>query len=118
MAPIFENPIISSRTPISNEAFCVKYPVPIHEGNGIVTKEFMVLSWPVKYFIDIDPNAIISPYAKITTDLSKFPIPKGIESKFENSLIFFKWFEINIVPMIVKKEGLKKQLMEKMVSRE
>jgi hypothetical protein len=95
MAQYFENSdlINTSNNP---ENWCVKYPVPLHEG----IKDMMVVSWP-QYFLETIEKEYLPGYAMVSHQLSKYSIPKGVESKFENTLQFFKWYEEKIYPTFV-----------------
>jgi len=102
MTRYFEN---SDLIKLSNnpEDWCVKYPaVPLHEG----IKELVVVSWP-QCFLEAVEKEHLPGYAKISVLLSKYSIPKGVESKFENSLKFFKWYEENIYPKFVDNKSEK-----------
>jgi hypothetical protein len=84
---MLENEKISSGT----EQWCVLYPVPLH--NAI--KELFAISWPA-FFLSIPiEGKSLTPYGGLCKFLSSKPIPKGTESKYENTLAFFKWYEQN-----------------------
>nr|WP_320160678.1 hypothetical protein [uncultured Methanoregula sp.] len=86
----FENPELK-KTTISPSEWCVVYPdVPTREGK----KEMTVVSWP-KFFIDTQTGDGPS-NVKLSFLFSISPIPKGAESKYENTLSFFKWYEKEI----------------------
>jgi hypothetical protein len=98
MASVFENSDTLKNVPsVINEIFCVKYPiVPLHQGN----KELLVISWPFFYLLTERGKP---GYVLVSEALSKFPIPKGVESKYENSLNFFAWYEKNIFPVLLER---------------
>jgi hypothetical protein len=69
-------------------ALCVKYCVPLHQGS----KELFALSWPLP-FLNTGHGSGKSGLVLLANLLLNKSIPKGTESKYENSINFFKWFE-------------------------
>jgi|WetSurMetagenome_2_1015567.scaffolds.fasta_scaffold145951_1 hypothetical protein len=76
----------------------VKYSVPLHNNQG--KKELYAISWPSLFLFPPSGVPVIGLYG-LTKKLSKFDIPKGKESKYENSIAFFKNFEENVFPSIM-----------------
>jgi hypothetical protein len=76
---------------VKTENWCVLYSeVPFHNAK----KEFFVISWPA-LVLAVPTGDSITSYAGLCKILSNKPIPKGTESKYENTLVFFKWYEKN-----------------------
>jgi hypothetical protein len=71
-----------------NELICVEYPVPLHQGE----KKLFALSWPI-HFLSEGEGSKKSGLVMLANCLLDKQIPKGTESKYENSINFFKWFE-------------------------
>jgi len=74
---------------VKTDAWAVLYPVPLH--NKI--KEFFVIAWPAHFLSFPIPGGGLTTYAGLCKLLSTKPVPKGTESKYENTLAFFKWYE-------------------------
>ncbi len=105
LAKILEN---RDESIIPIELLCVKYPVPLHNNKG--KKELYAVSWPSLFLLPRGKTAL-GLYG-LTKELSKFDIPKGKESKYENSIDFFKKYEENKIPSIIalaKKAGMTAQ---------
>jgi hypothetical protein len=73
----------------------VKYPVPLRQGS----KELFVLPWPI-YFLTQGKQSGKSGLVLLANHFLNKPIPKGTESKYENSINFFKWYEKEIWPKL------------------
>ncbi len=73
-----------------------KYEVPLKN----TTKRLWVISWP--YYTLNRPFSEETPLGYLVKALMRFPIPKGTESKYENSVNFFKYFEENVFTKIKK----------------
>jgi hypothetical protein len=80
------------------ELLCVKYPVPLRQSHD--TKELYAISWPIHFLIGRTKEN--SGLFELTSQLSELSVPKGVESKFENSINFFKVFEKEKYPIVVK----------------
>lgn len=94
---------------VPNEVLCVKYSVPLRQNQG--KNELYAISWPLHFLSGRAGNLGL---IELTTQLSELSIPKGVESKFENSITFFKCFEKENYPIIVKYlEGGKEQSQKK-----
>lgn len=86
LTTLLENEAMKNATSLNTDQWCVKYSVPLHQGK----KELLTISWPLFFFI----NETTGPgLVRLSELLSEFSIPKGVESKYENSIEFFKWFE-------------------------
>jgi hypothetical protein len=85
---------------VPNAILCVKFPVPLRQNQGI--KDLYSISWPL-HFLSGRMKGI--GLIDLSTQLSALPIPKGVESKFENSINFFKQFENEEYPKISKYMG-------------
>jgi hypothetical protein len=78
---------IGFESPSDSDLWCVKYPVPLHHEK----KELYTISWPF-FFLQKNKskqNGIVA----LTRLLSNFNIPKGVESKYENTIEFLEWYE-------------------------
>jgi hypothetical protein len=87
------------------ELLCVKYPVPLHNNKG--KKELYAVSWPSLFLLPRGTTPL--GLYRLTKLLSKFDIPKGKESKYENSIDFFRKYEEYTLPPIMalaKKAGM------------
>lgn len=80
------------------ELLFIKYSVPLHNNKG--NKELYAISWPSLFLLPQNGMSVVGLYG-LTKMLSKFDIPKGKESKYENSIAFFKNFEMNVLPSIM-----------------
>jgi len=83
---------------IDTDIWAVPYSVPLHNSK----KDFYVIAWPAHFLSFQNTVNTLTPYASLCKMLSTKPIPKGTESKYENTLAFFKWYEQNIhakIPM-------------------
>lgn len=80
------------------ELLFVKYSVPLHNNKGY--KELFAISWPSLFLLPQKGMSVVrlDGFSKM---LSRFDIPKGKESKYENSIAFFKNFEMNVLPSIM-----------------
>jgi hypothetical protein len=69
----------------------VFYEVPlVTPDKSVRTKKFWVSAWPFWYYNIKDSSG--TPLEKISKELFKLPLPKDAESKFKNSMDFFKWY--------------------------
>jgi hypothetical protein len=92
---------------ITFEQWFIQYPVPFKDG----IKNFWVISWPYNLWAT-DDGKTITPLGVLSTCLWDSPIPRGTESKYENTMAFFNWYGQTIYPKIckIKKKMLKKDL--------
>ncbi|MEN6610815.1 MAG: hypothetical protein ABFC24_08225 [Methanoregulaceae archaeon] len=104
MSNFFDNPDLSEIN-YGREDWCVLYPeVPLHDG----IKPMIVVSWP-QFFLET-ANKNLDGSVIFSLLLGAFSIPKGVESKYENSLKFLKWYEKNIYPkFVIDKSGLERK---------
>ncbi|MFA6226433.1 MAG: hypothetical protein WC620_09760 [Methanoregula sp.] len=80
------------------ELLFTKYSVPLHNNQG--KKDLYAISWPSLFLLPHNGLPVVGLYG-LTKILSKFDIPKGKESKYENSIAFFMNFEKNILQFIL-----------------
>ena len=81
---------------VSFEDCFVNYSVPLKNGS----KCLWAISWPYDFFAQEDDK--MSALEVLSTALWYFPMPKGTESKYENSIKFFNWYGKKIYPKIKK----------------
>jgi len=87
---------------ITFEQWFVQYAVPLKDAK----KDFWVISWPYDIWAT-DDGKVITPLGVLSTCLWDLPIPKGTESKYENTIDFFNWYGHTIYPRIIKKKRKK-----------
>ncbi len=75
----------------------LKYEVPFKN----TKKSMWVISWP--YYLLSRTHEEETAFERLVKALMKYPIPKGTESKYENSVEFFKSFEKGVFPRIKNK---------------
>lgn len=93
---ILENPLFF---PMKYEDMIfVKYNVPLHNQKF---KELFALSWPVHLLMEGEANGK-SGSMMLAHYLLNNSIPKGTESKYENSFNFLRWFEKESWPKMRK----------------
>jgi hypothetical protein len=83
---------------VSFEDYFVNYPVPLKTG----PKNLWAISWPYDFFNLQDDK--MSALEVLSTALWYFPMPKGTESKYENSIAFFNWYGTDIYPKLKQKK--------------
>ncbi|MEN6394864.1 MAG: hypothetical protein ABFC78_00060 [Methanoregula sp.] len=71
----------------------IHYPnVPLsHRKNKKESEEFWVIAWPAHYYY-MGKKSPAGPLGDLSKDLYKIPISKLGETKFKNSIGFFKWY--------------------------
>ena len=86
------------------ELSTVKYKVPlVRNRNEIPTKEFWAIAWP-SFYSSQKPH--LGKFGFLTEELFEMPMSKEGESKFQNSIDFFKWYEKE---SLIKQEKLLKE---------
>lgn len=78
--------------------FICDYCVPLTEHAGFDNhfKEFSVVAWPGIFLYCLDPDQEQPPKQELYQYLSNMPMPKGVESKYKNSVDFFNWYDTNV----------------------
>ena len=89
---------------INFEEWLVKYDVPLKNKGK---RALWAVAWPHDFLDTVKKNQqILIPPVGILAGLlwkeilSKKPAPKGIESKYTNTVEFFKWYESCIYPKV------------------
>jgi len=108
LTTILENKVMNSAINVNFNYMCVKYPVPLHQNKK---KDLYAISWPFDFlgrFAKTNTGLV-----NLTQLLSNSSIPIGVETKYENSIEFFKWYEDKIYPILLRdmQEKLKGQKM-------
>jgi hypothetical protein len=82
--------------------FICQYPVPLKNNNNTQynVEKLFVIGWPAFFhYMKIKKGASISscftPQHFFNKLLSDIPMPKGTESKYENTKKFFEWYKEN-----------------------
>jgi hypothetical protein len=101
LGSVLENRAMIEATKVNNDILCVKYDVPLRDGK----KEMYAISWP--FFFMVTFTELPGPVT-LSILLTKFSIPKGMESKYENSIQFFNFYENSIYPAV--NESVRKML--------
>lgn len=95
LGPALENKAMKEATKVNNDILCVKYKIPLRDRE----KEMYAISWPFLFLTQFkDYPGIVT----LSMLLSSFTIPKGVETKYENSIQFFKFCEDSIYPIVVQ----------------
>ena len=89
LATLLDNEVMKREIQINTDSWGVKYRVPLHQGK----KELYVINWPF-FFLILNDNGNPG-LVNLSQLLSHHSIPKGVESKYENSIKFFRWCEKN-----------------------
>lgn len=109
LTTLLDNKAMRETTKVNGDYLCVKYPVPTHNGK----KDLFVISWPYFFlgrFKNREPGSVT-----LSQLLSNHNIPKGVESKYENSIEFFTWYEEKKYPALLEdmKERIQIQATKK-----
>ena len=92
---------------ISYKSFFVEYMVPFKKA---VEKSFWTIPWPISFydqksFLNKLPEySKLSPPKLLCKCLEDLPKPKGVQSKYSNSLTYFEWYGRNVFPKLSEKD--------------
>lgn len=73
----------------------VPYPVPL---KNVTRRNMWAISWPQDFWMKGDSE--LNAKAIFASLLIDIPIPKGTETKYQNSLAFFEWYGREIFPRL------------------
>ncbi|MFA4849709.1 MAG: hypothetical protein WC626_08280 [Methanoregula sp.] len=96
LATLLDNVVMKNETKINTDSWSFEYEVPLHQRK----KKMYVINWPF-YFWILNQNGNTG-FVNLSQLLSPHSIRKGVESKYENSIEFFKWCEENKFPSLIK----------------
>lgn len=94
---------------INLDQWFVEYPVPSKDREAM---NLWSISWPCPYYQIDYSHGENSPLSLFNSLLLGMPIPKGTESKYFNSIKFFRWYGQEIYPKV--KENMEELGMDGM----